>query len=100
MIDRVNFLESVQGIQYPDMLANFFDHFIALKTLVEDQGKVTVLESGPTSLSFAVKFKNKGNRDSALTAISGLGGCIYIYQRPISVAVKPLTDSEVSIYLS
>jgi hypothetical protein len=30
MIDRVNFLESVQGIQYPDMLANFFDHFIAL----------------------------------------------------------------------
>ena len=34
MIDRVNFLESVQGIQYPDMLANFFDHFIALKALV------------------------------------------------------------------
>lgn len=99
-MNRVDFLESVQGIQYPDMLANFFDHFIALKTLVEDHGKVTVLESGPTSVSFSVKFKNKGNKDSALTAITNLGGYIYIYQRPISVAVKPLTDSELSIYLS
>lgn len=100
MISRVDFLESVQGIQYPDMLVNFFDHFIALKALVEDHGKVTVLESGPTTVSFSVKFKNKGNRDSALSAITNLGGYIYIYQRPISVAAKPLTDSELSIYLS
>ena len=100
MINRVDFLESVKGIQYPDMLVNFFDHFIALKALVEDHGKVTVLESGPTFVSFSVRFKNKGNRDSALTTITNTGGCMYIYQRPISVVVKPLTDSELSIYLS
>jgi hypothetical protein len=100
MIDRVNFLESVQGIQYPEMLVQFFDQLILLKQLVEDQGSISVMESGANSISFSVNFKNKDCRDMALNAINGLGGRMIIYQKPISVACKPLTDSELIIYLS
>ena len=98
-MDRVNFIESIQGIQYPEMLVTFFDHFIALKQLVEDQGKITVLESDSNHVSFSVAFKNKGTRDSALTVINSLGGRIIIYQRTIMVDVKPLSDSEIVIHL-
>ena len=99
MIDRVNFLESVSGIQYPDMLVTFFDHFIALKQIVEDHGTVTVINSTPNTLTFSVKFKNKTTRDNALNAINSTNGIMTIYQRPITVDVNFPTDSELIVNL-
>lgn len=99
MIDRVNFLESVSGIQYPEMLVTFFDHFIALKQIVEDYGTVNVINNSPSSLTFSVKFKNKTTRDNALNAINSTNGIVMIYQRPITVDVKFPTDSELIVNL-
>ena len=98
-MDRVNFLESVSGIQYPDMLVTFFDHFIALKQIVEDHGTVNVINNTPSSLTFSVKFKNKTARDNALNAINSTNGIVMIYQRPINVDVKFPTDSELIVSL-
>ena len=99
MMDRVSFLESVSGIQYPDMLVTFFDHFIALKQIVDDHGTINVINSTPHNLTFSVKFKNKTTRDNALNAINSTNGIVMIYQRPITVDVKFPTDSELIINL-
>ena len=99
MIDRVNFLESGSGIKYPEMLVTFFDHFIALKQIVEDDGTVNVINDTPNTLTFSVKFKNKTMRDNALNAINSTNGIVMIYQRPIVVDVKFPTDSELIINL-
>ena len=99
MMDRVNFLESVAGIQYPEMLVTFFDHFIALKQIVEDHGTVNIINSTPNNLTFSVRFKNKSTRDNALNAINSTNGIVMIYQRPITVDVKFPTDSELIIRL-
>jgi len=99
MIDRVNFLESVSGIQYPEMLVTFFDHFIALKQIVEDHGTVNVISNSESNLTFSVKFKNKTTRDNALNAINSANGVMFIYQRPIMVDVKFPTDSELIVNL-
>ena len=99
MTDRVSFLESVSGIQYPDMLVTFFDHFIALKQIVEDYGTVNIISNSPSSLTFSVKFKNKTTRDNALNAINSTNGMMIVYQRPINVDVKFPTDSELIINL-
>ena len=98
-MDRVNFLESVAGIQYPEMLVTFFDHFIALKQIVEDHGTVNIINSTPNNLTFSVRFKNKSTRDNALNAINSANGVVMIYQRPIVVDVKFPTDSELIIRL-
>ena len=34
-MNRVQFFNSIGGIQYPRMIVDFFDHFIALKQIVE-----------------------------------------------------------------
>ena len=56
MTSRVQFLESVSGIQYPEMIVDFFDHFVALKQIVQDSGKVEVLNFDKNSICFSIKF--------------------------------------------
>lgn len=99
MMDRINFLESVSGIRYPEMLVTFFDHFVALKQIVEDSGSVNVLNSTDYNVTFSVKFKNKISRDNALNAINSTNGIITIYKRPINVDVNFPTDTEIIINL-
>ena len=55
-MDRIAFLESISGIEYPEMIVEFFDQFIALKYLVEDYGQISVQEKSTNGISF-VKFK-------------------------------------------
>jgi hypothetical protein len=98
-MDRVTFLESVNGINYPDMLVQFFDHFIALKNIIEDSGAINVLESTGSNITFSVKFRNKSNRDNALNVINAAGRNVVIYQHPISIDVNFPTDSELIIRL-
>ena len=56
IMDRINFFGSVSGIEYPEMIVNFFDHFIALKQIVEDSGTITVLNSDDKSISFSIEL--------------------------------------------
>ena len=98
-IDRVNFLESVSGISYPEMIVDFFDHFIALKEIVEDSGSINVIDSKQDSIRFSIKFSNPYNMSLAINTINSRGGVIVIYGRPISISVEVLTDSELIINL-
>ena len=38
------------------MLVEFFDHFIALKQLVEDYGRVSVHKTDGNSITFSISF--------------------------------------------
>lgn len=99
MVNRIDFLESVSGINYPVMLVDFFDHFIALKQIVEDSGKVNVIGSDNSSIEFSISFNSPSALNLALNTISSSSGIIVIYGRPISIQVEALTDSELKINL-
>lgn len=98
MFDRIKFFKSVNGIQNPDMMVSFFDHFIALKSLVEDKGTVDVIRSDENSIAFSITFSDKG---SAITAVNYVASNprILIYGRFISASVNILTDKKIEIIL-
>ena len=98
-MNRVNFIESVSGIQYPEMIVTFFDHFIALKQLVEDSGTVQVLNSSNESISFSILFQNMDMKTAALSAIQSCGNTIIIYGRYITIQVEELSENSVKINL-
>ena len=98
MINRLQFFESVNGIQYPDMIINFFDHFLALKSLVEDNGFIEVVFSNKDSIGFNITFKDKSNTTKAINYIVA-NPRILIYGRFISVRVNILTDKKIEVIL-
>lgn len=98
-MDRCNFIEAVSGIQYPEMIVHFFDHFIALKKIVEDTGKVTVVSNTDSEIVFLINFSKKKDSDYALSMINSLGGSIVIYDRPMNVQVDIPTDLQLQIKL-
>ena len=97
MVDRLNFFNSISGINYPEMIVDFFDHFIALKQLVEDHGTITVGEASDKSISFITQFNSKAFRDEAFTIVQS--GPIVIYGRPIFVAIEVISDLEIKFVL-
>ena len=97
MISRLDFFESISNIQYPLMLVEFFDHFIALKQIVEDTGKISVIESTQNSISFSIIFDNIKNRDRAL--LNAQTGSVIIYGKPISVQIDVISDTEIRFKL-
>ena len=97
MISRLEFFESISDIQYPLMLVEFFDHFIALKQLVEDNGKVSVLESKDNSITFSIVFNNIESRNLALS--NAQAGSVIIYGKPISINVDIISDTEIRFKL-
>lgn len=100
MVNRVEFIENVNGIKYPEMLVDFFDHFVALKQIVEDTGTVTVLNSeNTTSIEFSILFSSSKFLNKALSAISANGGVIVIYGRTMTINLEVLTDIELKIKL-
>lgn len=99
-MDRVSFLDAVSGINYPDMLLTFFDHFITLKELIEDSGKVNVNNSSENMIQFDIDFNSKDKRDIALYQIESASGVIITYQRPIHVSSNVLSDTKIEIMLS
>ena len=99
-MNRVEFIDSISGIKYPEMLADFFDHFVALKQIVEDSGTINVLNSNESSIMFSITFNNNSVLMSALDTINTLNGSIVIYERPIAINVKRPTDNSIIINLS
>lgn len=98
-MNRVNFIESVSGIKYPEMIVTFFDHFIALKQLVEDSGTIQVLNSSNDSISFSITFQNTDMKIAALNTIQSCGNTIIIYGRYITIQVEELSENSIKISL-
>ena len=94
-MDRLAFLDSISGIEYPNMIVEFFDHFIALKQIVEDYG--TVNEKSESSISFNIKFKSNKYKEKALMNIHT--NSIIIYGRPISINMEELSETEIKFIL-
>lgn len=84
-MNRVDFFDSVSGIQYPEMLVNFFDQFIALKAIVEDSGSVSVINSSENNIEFAISFKDEESKYKAYSTLMSLNGIIIIYGRVIKI---------------
>lgn len=96
-MDRISFLESISGIEYPEMLVEFFDQFIALKQVVQDNGKITVQEKSTSGITFVIIFDNNQSRNIALSNISS--GSVIIYGKQINIRVNTISDTELQIIL-
>jgi hypothetical protein len=101
-MNRVSFISSIDGIAYPRMIVDFFDHFLALKQIIEDTGeKINISSKTDRSISFEIDFNNNLSLINAMHTISCLiNGVINIYNRPISVFPEVLTDKKLRITLS
>ena len=97
-MNRLKFFESVNGIQYPDMIINFFDHFLALKSLVEDKGLIEVISNKKNSISFSIEFDDKDSTTQAINYMVS-NPRVLIYGRFISVRVNILTDKKIEVIL-
>lgn len=98
MIDRISFLDSVSGIQHPEIIVEFFEHFIALKQIVENYGSIAVIKNTKASISFLVEFASNEAMQHALLNIPNPPYFV-IYGRQIKVSVEILTDRVLQIQL-
>lgn len=87
-MDRVQFFESISGINYPHMLVDFFDHFLALKLIVENSGKVIVpqQENINNHIIFDIEFSDSKAKETAVNIINS-NGSVIIYDRPIYINI-------------
>ena len=100
-MNRVSFISSIDGIAYPRMIVDFFDHFLALKQIIEDTGeKINICTKTERSICFDIDFNNNISLINAMHTINCLHGVIEIYNRPISVFAEVLTDKKLRITLS
>lgn len=99
MFNRIQFFESVQGIDYPEMMINFFDHFLALKNLIENEGMIKVEYSTPDSIGFSVEFSDPDNTAKVVNYVTH-NPRILIYGRFINVTTNILTDKKIEIILN
>jgi hypothetical protein len=97
MVNRLEFFDSISGIQYPRMIVDFFDHFLALKQLVEDTGKISVYDSANGSIIFSIIFATPDIKNQAILNIQP--GVVNIYNRPINVSFRNISDTELIIEL-
>ena len=97
MVDRISFFNSISGIDYPEMIVDFFDQFIALKQLVEDHGSISVQDKSENSITFIVQFANSNVLDQALKTVQS--GPIYIYGRPINVMIDFISENQLKFIL-
>lgn len=96
-MDRITFLDSISGINYPEMLVQFFDQFFALKMIVEDKGHITVNESDQNSISFIIEFDTKETKDIALSNV--VSNYIVIYGKQVFININILDDRKIKIIL-
>jgi hypothetical protein len=96
-MDRLSFLDSISGIEYPNMIVEFFDHFIALKKIVENYGSISVNNKTDNAISFNILFKDNKYKVKALSNVNT--GSIVIYGRPISIIMDDISETEVRFTL-
>jgi hypothetical protein len=86
-MDRIQFFESISGIEYPHMLVDFFDHFLALKQIVENSGKIYVPQQTiENHIIFNIEFFDTKAKETAINLINS-NRIIMIYERPIYINI-------------
>ena len=100
IMDRLSFFKNINGISYPEMVVDFFDHFIALKKLVNDNNCiVNVLNYGKDTIEFDVQFKDTKYLNKTLDEIAKNGNIVVIYNRTMTIHIEVLTDTDLKIKL-
>lgn len=100
MCNRVKFFESISAIEYPQMLVDFFDHFIALKNIVEESNSdINVCECNESSITFDIVFKNKSDKEKALLYIKSVNYNVTVYNRLMRIEAISPTDLLLKIKL-
>ena len=100
-MNRIEFFDSISGINYPNMLVNFFDHFLALKEIIiENSGIISVIDQmSDTNIIFNIEFSNKEAKESVIDLINNKQ-FIVIYERPIYIKIVGIpTDSSITLEL-
>lgn len=86
-MNRIEFFNSIAGIQYPLMLVDFFDHFLALKEIIQNYGSVSVTELSPDNhIVFDIEFKNSNAKETIINMITN-NRYIIIYNRQININI-------------
>lgn len=98
-MNRIEFINSVQGIQNPNVIVTFFDHFVALKQLVEDSGVVSVLNTMDNSIQFSIKFASVDAKRQAMEVINSSNGMMVVYNRALSITVEEIGKKEIMIII-
>jgi len=97
-MDRISFFNSISGIDYPEMLVKFYDHFLALHQLIICPSLINVVsKTEDDSISFLANFSDINQKNQTAQLISGQ--LISIYGRTISINTQILTDTELIITL-
>lgn len=101
MVDRITFLESVNDIDYPKMLISFFDHFIALKQIVEETAAdIEVIDAVDNSyIKFSCEFNDTNLKNQAINIVNSNGSAIIIYGRPLCIDIEELSETKISIQI-
>jgi len=98
-MNRIEFINSVQGIQNPNVIVTFFDHFVALKQLVEDSGVVSVINTMDNSIQFSIKFASVDAKRQAMEVINSSNGMMVVYNRALSITVEDIGKKEIMIII-
>ena len=100
-MDRMQFFNHINGITYPELMVDFFDHFGALQQLVKTNScTVNVLNTYENkAIEFSVNFKTPGLLQKVLQDISINGNVIVIYGRTMTIHIEVLTDLDLKIKL-
>ena len=99
-MDRMSFFKNINGISYPEMLVDFFDHFIALKQIIDSNHCiVNIISHDNNGIEFDVAFKNPMMLQKTLSEINQNGNVIVIYNRTMTIHVEVLTDIDLKIKL-
>jgi len=97
-MDRISFFNSISGIDYPEMLVKFYDHFLALYQLIICPSLINVVsKTKDDSISFLINFSDINQKNQTVQLIPGQ--LISIYGRTISINIQILTDTELIITL-
>ena len=98
-MNRITFFDSISGIDYPEMLVNFYDQFLALKELSFGFSSISVIGAAENSITFHIVFAKTRYKDNALSTIYKCNSRIFIYSKYIPINVDSLTDTELTITL-
>ena len=100
-MDRMQFINHINGITYPEILVDFFDHVVALQQLVKTNSCTVSISNTyeNKSIEFIVQFKTPGLMQKVLQDISMNGNVLVIYGRTMTIHYEVLTDTDLKIKL-
>lgn len=99
MTDRFKFISSVSGVQCPEIIAQFFDQFIALSDIIIDSNAlVEVEDNNDQSISVQITFNDAEAQKASIDLLSKQDH-FTVYQRVISVSPESTGSNKMRIHL-